>query len=447
MTGTMSETYRGLQQTYSSDKQKRWINGLMNDLSNINKRRMYLDDLERLEYEHAERVTFDGNRALLPFENGVYDSRTLSFRSHQAQDYVTSLIPYSLPDAPNPYFRSELEKTLKDMLPSDEVRQFLLTVLSLSLEGSNRHNLAMIWTGGGGNGKSILKGMVARAFGVPPGGQEGVYHREPAATFLTGERPSSDKPNADLIDLMLARMVITSEPQAGKKINTGFVKFITGNDSVRVRALNCTRFQEYTPRFIVTLICNTVPLIEGGEEDTRGIWRRLNIIHFGTEFVYDPDPNRPNQKMKDVTLEERANHWGPDFMLLLMETYKTHINNGGRIYIPEEVQRNLQEQKEDNDKMEMWMEANLVRDGEKRIHLHRITRAHDKMMKRVGRVSTIVAKLKAQGYNVSELKVHARDYGCCKSLCRYVTGVSLLPWSNAEGDENGKVDESKGVAV
>ncbi len=93
------------------------------------------------------------------------------------------------------------------------------------------------------------------------------------------------------------------------------------------------------------------------------------------------------------------------------------------------------------------LSANVTKSKDARIHLHRITRAHDKMMKRAVRVSVMVTKLKAQGYQVSELKQHARDYGCCKSLCRFVSCASLLPWSDAVGDENGKVDESRGVSV
>lgn len=134
-------------------------------------------------------------------------------------------------------------------------------------------------------------------------------------------------------------------------------------------------------------------------------------------------------------------------MLLLMETYKYHIESGGRLHVPEDVKRNLQEQKEDNDKLEMWINANIVKDPEMRIHLHRISRAHDKMMRKTVRISTLTAKLNSLGFLVSAVGLNARDSGCCKSLCRSVSGANLLPWSKADGDEGGKVDESKGVAV
>ena len=440
MTGEMSDTYRKLQLSYRSDKQKRWIEGLLNDLANVNKRRGYLEDLERLEFEHAKHVNFNGNPALLPFENGVYDSRICTFRTHAAGDYITRLVPYSLPKQSNPEIRQKLHQVLADILPKENILQFLLTVLSLSLEGSNRHNLAMIWTGIGGNGKSFLKSIVAKAFGDE-------YHKEPPASFLTGERPSSDKPNTDLLDVQLVRSLFTSEPEAGKKINTGFLKFITGQDPVRIRGVHSSVYHEYIPRFIVSLLCNTVPLIEGGEDDIRGIWRRLKIIHFGTVFTDNPDPNRPEQKLADTTLGDKAAEWAPEFMLLLMDIYKSYLGNDRRIVVPEEVQRNLQEQKEDNDKLETWLTANVVKHNSKVIHLHRITRAHDKMMKKACRVSTITAKLKSLGYEVSCVDRNARDSGCCKSSCRAVIGADLLPWCEATADQCGKVDESKGVMV
>ncbi len=89
----------------------------------------------------------------------------------------------------------------------------LMLVLSLHLEGVNRHDIAMIWTGVGGNGKSLLKSLMKETFVD--------FHKEPPATFLTNERPSSDRPCSDLMDLRDAKSVFTSEPQAGKKTNSG----------------------------------------------------------------------------------------------------------------------------------------------------------------------------------------------------------------------------------
>lgn len=435
MTGEMSETYLRLQHYYNSDKQKGWINALLNDLSNVNKRRMFLDDLERLEFEHANEVVFNGNSALLPFRNGVFDSKSCTFRPHQPDDFITTVVPYDLPAQANPEIQQEIMRIIAEILPDEEVRQFLLTVLSLSLEGSNRHNIAMIWTGVGGNGKSFLKNIVRHAFGE-------TYHNEPPATFLTGERPSSDKPNPDLLDVQLARSLITSEPQSGKKINTGFLKFITGQDPVRIRGLHSSVYIQYVPRFIVTLLCNTVPLIEGGEDDIRGIWRRLKIVHFGTVFTDDPNPDRPNERLADSTLMDRSNEWGPDFMLMLIAIYKRHIAEGGRIRVPEAVQRNLEEQKEDNDQTEAWLIANVRKETGKIIHLHRIIKAHDQMLKRTTkRLSPIVAKLEALGFVVSKVKVHTRDPGCCTSLVRFVNDARVIPWEETE--DGGYVNESK----
>lgn len=43
------------------------------------------------------------------------------------------------------------EKTLEDIMPNDRVPKFLLLMLALHLEGVNRQNIAMVWTGARGN--------------------------------------------------------------------------------------------------------------------------------------------------------------------------------------------------------------------------------------------------------------------------------------------------------
>lgn len=418
MTKDMIDTYMGLQQHFSSEKHRKWIFGLIDDLANVNRRKAYLEDLERYEFEHSDYVNLDGVPELLGFQNCVFDARDCTLRTHCADDYLTKLISYDLPAEPDFMIRAQIEQMFLDILPIDEVREFVLLMLCLHLEGFNRHDIAMIWVGVGGNGKTLLKNLMSPTFDI--------FHVEPPATFLTNERPSSDRPCPDLVGYNLCKSMFTSEPQSGKKINTGFVKFITGRDPIRVRNLNSSIYVEYTPRFLVTLLCNVVPLFEGGEDDGRGIWRRLKIIKFETIFTENPDPDRPDEKLVDRTLDTRIKGWGPEFMLMLIERFRRYVHDGRKIKVPDAVEKCLAEQKEENSPFDTWLSENLVKAPERKVHIHRFERAYAKTRNTPVRKGTVENALKARGYAPTETKL--RDSGCCDTSNKCIVGADVRGW-------------------
>ncbi len=423
----MVDTYLNLQTTFSSDRHRKWLMALVEDLGNIYRRKSYLEDLERLESEHGEIVPFDGNPQLLGFQNVVFDARDCSLREHRATDYLTTLLPYDLPSEPDETVQMQIRDMIADIITDPEVREFLMLMLCLHLEGINRHDIAMIWSGVGGNGKTLMKTLMKETF---------VHlHKEPPATFLTNERPGSDRPCSDLMDLKDAKSVFTSEPQAGKKTNSGFLKFITGRDPVRIRNVHSAVYTEYTPRFLVTLLCDVIPQFEGGEDDVRGIWRRLKIIKFESIFNDNPNPKNPREKQKDATLEDRIAEWGPQFMMMLIEHFKRYVNNGRRIHVPQAVEQNLADEKAENSPFETWLNENLLDVPGKRVHLHRFDRAYTLFQTRENtkdkvKTGTIVSKLRARGYHVGNaLLDNQRDAACCGSALRYVEGADVKNWS------------------
>ena len=126
----------------------------------------------------------------------------------------------------------------------------------------------------------------------------------------------------------------------------------------------------FVPRFLITLLCNAVPLFEGGDNEVRGLWRRLKIIPFEMEFV--SNPSKPNQRRLDPHLTERAATWGPQFMLMLMNVYRDYLKAERILQVPAKVERKLDEQKEENDPFPSWFTQTLVECPTGRVHLHRI---------------------------------------------------------------------------
>ncbi len=418
------EIYRGLQTTYISEKQIRWSNAQISDLSNLSKRKQFTEELEKhvICQLQGERIPLDGKDHIIGFQNGVFDAKECGFREHRPDDYLTVLLPYALPEREDPIIRTDIHRTLESIIPSHEVREYLLLLLALHLEGFNKHAIGMIWTGSGGNGKGVLKDLMRVTFGG--------LHSEPPATFLTSERPSPEKPAPHLVDLRIKRSVFTSEPEAGKRANSAFIKFITGGDPVSCRACHSNEIVEYVPRFLVTLLCNMIPLFQGGEDEIRALWRRLKIFHFPTEFVDELEPGKNNQQLKDPYIREKLAGWGPEFMLMLIEIYSTYVKNGRKLTkAPREVEKNLEEQKLENNPLQAFMQSCLVSCPGNTIHTHHLASEYQKYLLREDReakgptgTTAVTKRLTAMGYTIPEKPRSKRD--CCGN-----PGRELFDWA------------------
>jgi phage/plasmid-associated DNA primase len=119
-------------------------------------------------------------------------------------------------------------------------------------------------------------------------------------------------------------MVISSEPEKNSKLNSGFIKFITGRDSTTLRNCHSNDMVDFTAKFETLFVCNDIPECD---DIDNAFSKRLRCINFPTEFV--DNPTNTNQKKIDVNINKKFEYWRNDFMLLLIEHYKkykeTHI--------------------------------------------------------------------------------------------------------------------------
>ncbi len=367
----VAEVYRTLMQTYKDESQVKWLQQLVSDVSNKNRRRPFVEELEGILSESNQKpVLLDGQHHLFPFLNGVYDSILCAFREHRREDYITSLITYDFPTKSDPVIRASLSSFFDSIMPDQSTREFLLTYLALHLEGRNRHQIAVILTGTGGNGKSLLKLLMKTVFQH--------LETEAQAEFLTEERPSDERPSVSVMNMRHKCCVFASEPQAGKKINGGFLKVISGGDVLRGRLCRSNVMIEYLPRFIPTLLCNAIPLIDCGATDVRAIWRRLRIIHFPNEFLEDDKPILFSyQRRGDPGIADRIPAWGPEMMLLLTEIYETYVRNDRRLHVPDQVVKRIEEQQQENNRFGFWLTQNLVASPGAKLHIHRIVEVYN----------------------------------------------------------------------
>jgi putative DNA primase/helicase len=137
--------------------------------------------------------------------------------------------------------------------------------------------------------------------------------------MFTRPRPSSESPDPGLLNLLKKKVVIASEPEKNSKLNSGFIKFITGRDSTTLRNCHQNDMIDFTANFVVFLICNDIP---DCDEMCGALVKRLRCINFPTEFV--DEPIKENQKKVNANINENFNDWRIDFMLLLIEHYKKY---------------------------------------------------------------------------------------------------------------------------
>jgi putative DNA primase/helicase len=148
----------------------------------------------------------------------------------------------------------------------------------------------------------------------------GEYFGSVQSQLFTRPRPDANSPDPGLLSLMNKKVVIASEPEKNAKLNSGFIKFITGRDSTTLRNCHSNNMIDFSAKFITLLICNDIP---DCDDIDNAFSKRLRCINFPTEFVNEPI--KENQKKIDVNINKNFEHWKLDFMLLLIEKYKKYI--------------------------------------------------------------------------------------------------------------------------
>jgi len=254
----------------------------------------------------------DSNFNLIGFENGVYDLANFEFREGRPDDNITMTVEYDYQDKKTEKYK-DLIRFLEDIQPNKEEREYMLTYLSIGLFG-NLLELFTILTGCGRNGKSKLIELLKATLGK--------YYGSVQSQLFTRTRPDANSPDPGLLSLAKKRIVIASEPEKNAKLNTGFIKFITGRDSTTLRNCHSNDMVDFSPKFITLLVCNDIP---DCDDIDNAFSKRLRCINFPTEFVHDPV--KENQKKIDTSINENFDFWKFDFMLLLIDYYKRYVES------------------------------------------------------------------------------------------------------------------------
>lgn len=141
--------------------------------------------------------------------------------------------------------------------------------------------------GNGSNGKSVFVDTIAYMLG------EYAANCQPETVMM---RDRNNTARGDLARLKGARMVVTSEPNDGCRLDEGIVKQMTGGteNKLTARFLYGREF-EFSPEFKIVMSTNYKPVIKGTDN---GIWRRVRLIPFTAEFTKENRDPQLTEKLR-----------------------------------------------------------------------------------------------------------------------------------------------------
>lgn len=308
-----------------------------------------LNECAVLFYVEKFEDKLDQNRDLLGFENGVYDLDNLEFREGRPDDFISfstgiNYVPYDKDDISV----KEIHHFYEKVLPNENVRKYVFTLLSSFLSGHTREERFHIWTGSGCNGKSKVIDLFEMTLGE--------YCCKLPVTLLTQKRAASNAASGEITRAKGKRFACLQEPSEDERLNIGLMKELTGGDKIMARPMYKEPI-EFRPMFKMLLLCNHLPNVPS---DDGGTWRRIRLVHFPSKFVAYP-PTRENEYPIDTEISKKFERWAPHFMAILLEHYKNHFHSTTTIQEPDEVLACTREYQKDNDHYTDFMDTCLER--------------------------------------------------------------------------------------
>jgi len=260
----------------------------------------------------------------------IYDFKTKEWRKIQKQDYILTHVNYDLPEN-NKDIQNLINKSIKEILPKDNIRKYFLDMVSYSLF-TNKFSKFNIMLGDGGNGKCILAELIQNTFGS--------YFGTKSPSFLTSASLQNGRADPELFDCKGKKIVMVSEPTSSiqgqePKFNTAKVKSLTGGDEITARTLYGTSIT-FKPHFNLFVQCNGMPKLN---EHTNAIMRRFAVVPFDTKFV--KNPKAEHEKKIDYGLKDKFRDndiYHSQFLKILFNNLKDNDLIGKELITPDEVE-------------------------------------------------------------------------------------------------------------
>lgn len=196
--------------------------------------------------------------------NGTLDLRTGELRPHDRADHITKLcdLPYE-PDAKCPLWESNLAA----MQPDAATRGFLQRLGGSALVGIPGKSTLAILIGHGANWKTTYLESLRDVLGRD-------YCAEMPPTAFVRDGNSRIEPERLGVPIVGKRLVTSSEPEEGARLQASLIKRWTSDEPIPIRPLYAEQF-ETTPVATFFMTTNHAPRTDATDE---GLWRRVVVV-------------------------------------------------------------------------------------------------------------------------------------------------------------------------
>lgn len=233
------------------------------------------------------RDAFDRNPYFLNCQNGTIDLRTGELLDHNMAHLISKCIPtHYAPDVSCPTWETFIVDAMGN---NDEAIDYLQTAVGLTLTGVPIKLFFFVY-GPSNTGKSRFVETINYLLGDYSKGL-------PIDVLMRSRFDTGRGPNPELVRLLGARAVVTSETTDGRRLDEALIKRITGGDTMTVRGLYSEPI-DFIPYYKLWIHGNYRPVIQG---DDSGIWNRLVLVPFRNIIpAEEQDPNLFNKFKEEL---------------------------------------------------------------------------------------------------------------------------------------------------
>lgn len=282
--------------------------------------------------------SFDRDIYLFNCKNGTLNLRTMEFREHRPEDYLTKVSPVIYdPDAECPRWRTFID----EIMQGDKARSnYLQKAIGYALTGDTKMECLFILYGPTSrNGKGTTMESILRIMGE--------YGKNADPTMLQAKfNAQSGGPSEEIARLAGARFVNISEPEKKITLDAALTKRLTGNDTITARYLHENSF-EFRPNFKIFINTNHRPNITDLTLFESG---RIKIIPFDRHFEENEQDKGLKQFFADPENMSGILNW-------MLEGYRMYRSQG--LAMPDSVKQATMDYQMFSDKMGQFFDENI----------------------------------------------------------------------------------------
>jgi phage/plasmid-associated DNA primase len=296
--------------------------------------------MDKMYSEHCDTEDlFDNKPYIFAFKNQAFDLQTGKPYVVKKEDYITQNTGYDY-NKPSVQQLETVKEVFESIFPDPEVGKCYLSVLSLCLSGEHPEKL-FVANGGGRNGKGLLNELMFILLGQ--------YAYKLSIEVLTKDVKKTGA-NPELANMNKKRMVVSSEPEDGTKIQMGITKEITGCNEISARGL-------YSANTLTKLVCTLIiecnkKLLLSGRMDT-SVLERIVDIPFESTFVSNPEDVDESRGIYQGNTLYKTDAWQKEHACAMFHYILEHAEK--TLYVPERIKNLSKQYVLGSDEMYSWV--------------------------------------------------------------------------------------------